>query len=92
MSNILKKISSFMAPVVHLVIPILIMFGLVFTTKFAFYSEKSENLDLQPLSLEGVTYSVSLREIQMLAVQLSTVLTWVLVVFKISNYKLCLDI
>jgi len=84
--NTLQNMSSLAATIVYLIMPIVIMFGLVFITKFAFYSDKTENLELQPLSTKEATYSVTLQEMQMLAVQVSTILTWILVVMAVLSW------
>lgn len=84
--NTVQNLSSLAATIVYLIMPVVILFGLGFTTKFAFYSSVKEDLELQPLSQKEQTYSVELQEMQMLAVQVSTVLTWVLVVMSILSW------
>ena len=91
--NTIENLSSLAATMVYLLMPIVIMFGLVFTTKFAFKStitdpEKSskEDFKFEPLSTDKKSYSVVLEEMQMLAVQISTILTWVLVVLSVLSW------
>jgi len=96
-----QNMSSLMCTIVNLVLPIIIMFGLVYVTEFAFMSSKNsnittdvpqntgflqENLELQPLKTEEVAYTIRLKEIEMLSVQVSVILMWILVIMSILSW------
>lgn len=86
-----EPITTMLTNLILLILPVLMIFGMIYITKFSFSSTASpptttEGLKFQEFSKDEQIYSIQLKKWEMLVVQITTILIWVNILLAILSW------